>query len=101
LPRVNGRPSVTPIARSSPRRIAPITPVAAQRKTSSEISPAALAGVAIAVMASSTSLRPPTETGRASTIVLVTLSRSSSFWSTSPKIETSTIARGAIENSSR
>ena len=65
------------------------------------IRPAALAGVAIAVIAFSTSCWPLFETGSASTIVLTTSWRTASSWSTSPKIETSTIASGAIEKSSR
>ena len=101
FPRAIGRETATPIAASRPVRMAAIIPVAAQAKTSRLTSPAALAGVAIAVTASSTSFLPATETGSASTIVLTTSCRISSFWSTSPKIATSTMASGAIENSTR
>ena len=101
LPRAAGRPSVTPIARSSPCRIDVITPVAAQAKTSKLMSPAALTGVAIVVIASSTSFVPLAEIGSASTICLTTLARTESSCRISPKIETRTIASGAIENNRR
>ena len=52
--------------------MAVIIPVAAQTKTSRPTSPAALAGVAIAVIAFSTSFRPAADTGRASTIEFTT-----------------------------
>jgi hypothetical protein len=81
--------------------MAVIIPVAAQAKTSRLTSPAALAGVAIPVIASSTSFRPAVDTGSASTTVFTTSWRTLSSCSTSPKIETSTIASGAIENSTR
>ena len=71
FPRAIGRDWVTPMADSRPCLIALIIPVAAQANTARLTSPAALAGVAIAVSASSTSWRPATETGSASVIVLV------------------------------
>ena len=92
---------MAPIADSRPPRIAPIIPVAAQTNTSRLISPAALAGVAIAVTASWTSFLPAADTGRASTIVFVTSCLTLSSWSTSPNTETSTIASGTIEKSTR
>ena len=52
--------------------MAVIIPVAAQANTSKPISPAALAGVAIAVIASSTSFLPAADTGSTSTIVSTT-----------------------------
>ena len=101
FPRAAGRPSVTPIARSSPCRIDVITPVAAQANTRRLTRPAALTGVAIVVIASSTSFEPLAEIGSASTICLTTLARTESSWRIRPKIETSTIASGAIENRRR
>jgi hypothetical protein len=81
--------------------MAAIIPVAAQANTSRLTSPAALAGVAIAVSAVSTSRLPAADTGSASTMAFTTSWRTLSSWSTRPKIETSTIASGAIENSTR
>ena len=81
--------------------MAVIIPLAAQANTSKLRSPAALAGVAISVTARSTSCLPAADTGSASTIVFTTSWRTLSSCSTSPKIDTSTIARGAIENSTR
>jgi hypothetical protein len=81
--------------------MAVIIPVAAHANTSRLTSPVALAGVAIALIAFSTSFLPATDTGTSSTIASVTSCRRPSFWSTSPKIETSTIASGTIENSTR
>jgi len=75
LPRIIGRDSVTPIARSSPCRRAVIIPVAAHAKTIRLTSPAALAGVAMAVIASSTSFFPATDTGSASTTASTTSAR--------------------------
>ncbi len=101
MPRTVGRERVTCIAASSPKRIALIIPVEAYAKRARLTSPAALNGVAIDVRASSTSLRPPTVTGRCSTIAFTTSSRRASFCRTSPKIETRKIASGTIEKSTR
>jgi hypothetical protein len=89
------------MAVSSPCRIELIIPVAAQPNTSRETSPAALAGVAIELRAFSTSFLPADETGRKSTIASTTFARIWSSWSTSPKIDTRTIASGTIEKSTR
>jgi hypothetical protein len=53
------------------------------------------------VIARSTSFLPAADTGSASTIEFTTSRRTLSSCSTSPKIDTSTIASGAIENNTR
>ena len=84
-----------------PARIDAIIPVAAHANSSSVNSPNALEGDAIAEIALATSSRLATVDGSARTIVSTTTSWTSLFPSTSPKIETSTIASGTIENSTR
>ncbi len=101
LPRAIGRDSVTCIAVSRPCRIAVIIPDAAHAKRTKLMSPTALSGVAIDVIASSTFCLPSSETGSQPTIVSTTSLRTASFCRMSPKIETRTIASGASENRTR
>jgi hypothetical protein len=99
--RTAGLPRSTFMAVSSPRRIDAIIPEAPQSRATRDTSPIAERGVAICSIDVSMFPCPDSDTGRRSTISSVTRCRSSSSWSTSPKIETSAIVSGNSEKRTR
>jgi len=101
LPRAIGRVRFAWIATSRPARIEAIIPVAAHANSTSVTSPTRPEGVAIPVIASATSARLVAVSGSARTIVSTTVSWTVWFPRMTPKIETSTMASGTIENSTR
>ncbi len=99
--RAAGRPRSTFIAASSPSLIDAIIPDAPQSNATSEMRPIAESGVAIWSIDCWMLPCPDCETGRRSVSSLMTCWRSSSSWSTSPKTDTSAIASGKSEKSTR
>ena len=94
-----GRRRSTLRADSRPTRMAAIIPDAPQKRAIRNRSPSADSGEAICSIELRTSCSPAVETGRTSRSSSITVVRSSSFWRTRPKIETSRIVSGKSEKS--
>ncbi len=94
----NGLPGQSSKAAVTPIRMAAMAPLAVHRNATMLISPATLTGVGMFERIRSRSMPASWASGKLSTILSMSSARRSSFWRTSPKIETTKTSRGTSEN---